>query len=76
MERQLKDSMREFSRKFANHQSIYRGKCITLVQICDFMTQVIDAVQNFKRDFDTSNEKGLLRRVEADHPRSEADTTI
>lgn len=49
--------------KFAHHQSIYRGNCRTLVQVYDFMTQVIDIIQKFKRGFDTSNEKELLHLV-------------
>lgn len=50
--------------KLAHHQSIYRGNFRTLVQVYDFMTQVIDIVQMFKRGFDTSNEKELLHLVQ------------
>lgn len=50
--------------KLAHHQSIYRGNCRTLVQVYDFMTQVIDIIQKFKRGFDTSNEKELLHLVQ------------
>lgn len=49
--------------KLAHYQSIYRGNFRTLVQVYDFMTQVIDIVQKFKRGFDTSNEKELLHLV-------------
>lgn len=49
--------------KLAHHQSIYRGNFRTLVQVYDFMTQVIDIVQKFKRGFDTSNEKQTTEEV-------------
>lgn len=55
--------MSSLSMKLAHHQSIYRGNCRTLVEVCDFMTQVIDIVQKFKRVFDTRNEKEVLHLV-------------